>query len=158
MPKKGVKRGEYKLSINEQKFVAYYIEYGDLVRAVEETGFKTNAPATYGRKLLAKAKIQKELQSQLELLKNDCIASANEILNFYTQAMRGELKDQFGLEATLADRMKAADALAKRQIDMRAIADKAKENEITVNINWDRNNTKVTPSLPIKDEDEGEDV
>lgn len=152
-------RGEYKLSVREQKFVAFYIEYGDLEKAVKEAGFETNSPVSYGRKLLNKEKIQKELNEQMSLLKNDCIASAQEILNFYTKAMRGEVKDQFGLDATLADRMKAAEALAKRQIDMKAIADKAKDNEITLNLVWDRNNTKVAPSLPLPDEDavEGEE-
>ncbi len=149
-----IERGEYKLSLREQKFVAYYIEYGDAQRAVKEAGFNTTAPLQYSRKLLAKAKIQKELNEQMKMLQNDCIASANEILVFYTHAMRGEVKDQFGIEASLADRMKAADALAKRQIDMRAIADKAKENEITVNLVWDRNNNKIVPNLPVNDDDE----
>ena len=151
---------EYSLSIREQKFVAYYIEYGDAQRAVKEAGFNTTSPLAYSRKLLAKNKIQKELQEQMALLKNDCIASANEIMVFYTNAMRGEVKDQFGIEASLADRMKAAEALAKRQIDMKAIADKAKENEITVNVVWDRNNTKVEPDIPVNDDDDdlfGED-
>ena len=148
-------RGEYKLSINEQKFVAYYIEYGDLAKAVQEAGFKTNSPMAYGRKLLTKKKIQKEVDAQMSLLKNDCIASANEILNFYTKAMRGEIKDQFGLDATLTDRMRAAEALAKRQIDLKALAEKSKDNEVTVNIVWDRKNNKIEPSLPA--EDEGED-
>lgn len=157
MGKKGPKgsgpRGEYKLSVREQKFVAYYVEYGDIEKAVKEAGFESNSPLAYGRKLLTKDKIQKELSSQLSLLKMDSIASAQEILNFYTLAMRGEVKDQFGLEATLADRMKAADALAKRQIDMKAIADKAKYNEITLNLVWDRDNNKFSPSLPTPDED-----
>lgn len=154
MSKKGVERGEYKLSLKEQKFVSYYIEFGDAQRAVKEAGFNTNSPLAYSRKLLSKEKIQKELHDQMELLKNDCVASANEIMVFYTQAMRGEVKDQFGIEASLADRMKAADALAKRQIDMKAIADKAKENEITVNVVWDRSNDKMSPSLPVSDDDD----
>lgn len=148
-----IERGEYELSIREQKFVAYYIEYGDMAKAVKEAGYNTNAPVQYARKLLSKAKIQQELQNQMKMLQNDCIASANEILAFYTHAMRGEVKDQFGIEASLADRMKAAEALAKRQIDMKAIADKANDNKITVNLVWDRENTKVEPSLPV-DEDE----
>ena len=148
------KRGEYKLSVNEQKFVAFYIESGDLAKAVSDAGFRTNSPLAYGRKLLTKKKIQKEIDTQMALLKNDCIASANEILNFYTKAMRGEVKDQFGLDATLADRMKAGEALAKRQIDMKALAEKSKENEVTVNIVWDRQNTKVEPALPEPDEED----
>ena len=147
------KRGEYKLSINEQKFVAFYIETGDLRKAVEDAGFKTGSPMVYGRKLLTKKKIQKEIDTQMALLKNDCIASANEILIFETEVMRGKIKDQFGLDATLADRMKAAEALAKRQIDMKALAEKSKENEITLNLVWDRSNDKFAPSLPAKDED-----
>lgn len=143
-----IERGEYKLSVREQKFVAYYIEYGDAQRAVKEAGFETTSPLAYSRKLLSKEKIQKELRDQLSLIKSDAIASATEIMLFYTQAMRGEVKDQFGIEATLADRMKAADALAKRQIDMQAIADKAAANEITVNLVWDRENSKAEPELP----------
>ena len=149
------KSNEYELSVNEQKFVAYYIETGDVKKAVIDAGFDTTNPASYGRSLLNKRKIQKEINTQMALLKNDCIASANEILNFYTKAMRGEIRDQFGLDASLADRMRAAEALAKRQIDMMAVADKAKENEITLNLVFDRKNTKVNPELPEKnDEDE----
>ncbi len=152
------KRGEYKLSVNEQKFVAFYIETGDLRKAVEDAGFRTGSPMVYGRKLLTKKKIQKEIDTQLALLKNDCIASANEILIFETEVMRGKVKDQFGLDATLADRMKAAEALAKRQIDMKALAEKSKENEITLNLVWDRTNTKIAPSLPdYNEDDEGEE-
>lgn len=149
-----IERGEYKLSIREQKFVAYYIEYGDAQRAVKEAGYDTTSPLAYSRKLLAKPKIQKELADQLALIKSDAIASATEVMLFYTKAMRGEVKDQFGIEATLADRMRAADALAKRQIDMQMIADKASANEITVNLVWDRANNKVEPELPVDEEDE----
>lgn len=153
MAKKGEKGIEYKLSLREQKFVSYYLEYGDASKAVKEAKFNTNAPASYARKLLAKPKIQKEVQAQLALFKNECIAGAQEIMGFYTMAMRGEVKDQFGLEATLADRLKAADALAKRQIDAQAVADKAKDNEFTINLRWDRNNTPAEPDLPVEDDD-----
>lgn len=144
---------EYKLSIREQKFIAYYIEYGDACKAVKEAGFNTTSPLAYSRKLLAKPKIQNELAKQMKLIQNDAIASATEIMLFYTKSMRGEIKDQFGIEATLADRMKAADALAKRQIDMQMIADKAAANEITVNLVWKRDNDKVDVDLPPSDDD-----
>lgn len=144
---------EYKLSIREQKFVSLYLEYGDPTRAVVEAKFNTNSPKQYGKKLLAKPKIQREVQEQLALFKNECIASSQEIMNFYTMAMRGEVKDQFGLEATLADRMKAADALAKRQIDAQAIADRAADNQITIKLCWDRANNAVEPDLPPPQDD-----
>lgn len=37
-----------------------------------------------------------------------------EVMIFYTAVMRGEVKDSFDLECSLADRLKAADALMKR--------------------------------------------
>lgn len=153
--KPGNKKGqEYKLSVREQKFVSLYLEYGDAKKACIEAKFKTNAPGPYARKLLAKPKIQKEVKEQLDLFKNECIASSQEIMGFYTMAMRGEVKDQFGLDATLADRLKAAEALAKRQIDAVAIANKAKDNEFTINLNWNRENTVINPELPNPDDEE----
>lgn len=152
--KPGNKKGqEYKLSVREQKFVSLYLEYGDAKKACIEAKFKTNAPGPYARKLLSKPKIQKEVKDQLDLFKNECIASSQEIMGFYTMAMRGEVKDQFGLDATLADRLKAAEALAKRQIDAVAIANKAKDNEFTINLNWSRGNSTVTPDLPTDEDD-----
>lgn len=151
----GNKKGdEYKLSVREQKFVSYYLEYGDASKAVKEAKFNTNSPAAYARKLLSKPKIQKEVQAQLALFKNECIASSQEIMGFYTMAMRGEVKDQFGLEATLSDRLKAADALAKRQIDAVAIADRAKDNEFTLTLKWERDNSIQNPDIPVINEDD----
>lgn len=153
MAKKGEKGLEYKLSIREQKFVSLYLEYGDPTRAVVEAKFNTTAPKQYAKKLLAKPKIQTEVAKQMELFKNECIASSQEIMRFYTMAMRGEVKDQFGLEATLADRMKAADALAKRQIDAVAVAERGKDNAFTINLRWDRNNSIEQPDIPEVDID-----
>ena len=145
---------EYKLSIREQKFVSLYLEYGDAKRAVVEAHFNTTAPKQYATKLLAKPKIQKEIARQMELFTNECVASSAEIMRFYTLAMRGEVKDQFGLDASLADRMKAADALAKRQIDAVALAEKAKDNEVTIKLCWDRTNSPANPELPdVEDND-----
>lgn len=149
----GNKKGdEYKLSIREQKFVSYYLEYGDAKKAVVEAKFNTTSPNSYAKKLLAKPKIQQEVARQMELFKNDCIATSQEIMRFYTLAMRGEVKDQFGLDATLADRMKAADALAKRQIDAVAIAERGKDNEFSIKLCWDRN-APSEPETPVEEDD-----
>lgn len=149
----GNKKGQsYKLSLREQKFVAIYLECGDPTKACIDAKFKTNAPAAYAKKLLAKPKIQQEVARQWELFQNECIAGAQEIMGFYTMVLRGQVKDQFGLDATLADRLKAADALAKRQIDAQAVAQKGLDNEIKISLCWDRSNTPEEPKL-VNDED-----
>jgi len=132
---KGREKGaENKLSAQEIKFVAAYIETGKTAEAVQAAGYKTTAPGPYGRKLLGKAKIKEEMRLQLGALRDEFVASNSEIMEFFTKAMRGEIKDQFGLDATLADRMKAAEALAKRRIDMENMLEKAKDNEVKVKV------------------------
>ena len=149
----GNKKGqEYKLSVREKKFVTLYLEYGDASRAVREANFNTNSPAQYGRKLLAKPKIQREVSEQFALFQNEHIASAQEIMGFQTMVMRGLVKDQFGLEATLKDRLDASKELAKRQIDAQEVANKGKENQFTIKLCWDRNNSDVEPDLPVEDD------
>ena len=48
--------------------------------------------------------------------------------------------------------MKAADALAKRQIDAVAIAERGKDNAFTINLRWDRDNSEENPNLPETEE------
>ena len=161
MAAKKDERTDYRLGVRETKFVSYYIETGDMIKAVKMAGYKSNTPRDYAKILLDKPKIQKELKRQLALLQNEAIASADEILRFYTEAMRGEVKDQFGLDPTLADRMKAADALAKRQIDMQKIANAAEDNQVTFTLCFDRK-VKAVDLQDVKPtiediEDTGED-
>nr|WP_238555950.1 terminase small subunit [Paenibacillus alvei] len=42
------------------------------------------------------------------------VASQDEVLEFLTQVMRGEVKDQLGLETPVKERSKAAELLGKR--------------------------------------------
>lgn len=138
---KASKSIEYRLNPQEIKFVAAYIETGNLKKAVQMAGYNTTAPRAYGRKLLNKKKIQEELDLQLSELRGEFIASNEEIMQFFTSAMRGEVKDQFGLDATLADRMKAAEALAKRRIDMEVMAEKCKEQEVKIKLYFGEEDT-----------------
>lgn len=155
MAYEGNKKGqEYKLSVREKKFVTLYLEYGDAGKAVREAKFNTNSPAQYGRKLLAKPKIQKEINEQFALFQNEHIASAQEIMGFQTMVMRGLVKDQFGLDATLKDRLDASKELAKRQIDAQELANKGKENEFTIKLCWDRSNNTQEPDLPDPDDED----
>lgn len=157
------KGDEYKLSMREKKFVAFYLELGDASEAVKRAKFNTTSPAAYARKLLSKPKIQAEVARQWELFQNERVASAQEIMGFYTMTMRGQIKDQFGLDATLTDRIKAADALAKRQIDAKEVAERGKDNQFKITLCWDRNNsiTQPTPTEPdddfLDDEEEEDD-
>ena len=58
-------------------------------------------------------------------------AKKDEIFQFYTSVMRGEVLDQFGIEASLDTRIKAANELAKYQIELPM---KLEQKNITNNI------------------------
>ena len=155
MAERGNKKGqEYKLSIREQKFVAYYLEHGDPTKAVVEAKFNTTAPKQYAKKLLAKPKIQKEVARQWDLFMNERIAGEQEIMGFQTMVMRGLVKDQFGLEATLKDRLDASKELAKRQIDAKAVAQKGLDNQVTIKLCWDRSGTVEEPEMKEVNDDD----
>ena len=55
-------------------------------------------------RLLDKSKVERMLEAN----------SADEVLKYFTSVMRGEEKDQFGLDASLKDRNFAAKCLAQR--------------------------------------------
>ena len=71
------------------------------------------------------------------MLEEQSIADATEILQYFTAVMRGEEKDQFGLDAPLGERTKAAQELAKRKIDMpNRVHDEENKAEIKITLNW----------------------
>ena len=98
------------------------------------------------QELLNKNYITSEINHRLEQSRAESIASATEIMNFFSSVMRGEVKDQFGLEAPLSERTRAAVELAKRQID---IPQKLANNEqptIRIALDWGRGATaEVAP-------------
>jgi phage terminase small subunit len=62
--------------------------------------------------------VQKEISYRLQAIRNAQVADEHEIFAYFTAVMRGQVLDQFGLEASLQERTRAAECLAKRLIDM----------------------------------------
>lgn len=119
-------------SMKEIAFIKAYITNGFLVaQAVIDAGYKCKRPDMYGGALLARDKIRAEIQEQLKAIDDAKIADATEVLQFYTSVMRGEVLDQFGIEASLDTRIKAANELAKHKIELPM---KLEQKNITNNI------------------------
>lgn len=119
------------LTDKEIKFIHEYQIDGNGTRAVIAAGYKTKSPSRYASDLLRKNKIKTEIARQQKIRESQRIASATEILQFYTSVMRGEVLDQFGIEASLDTRIKSANELAKHQIEMPM---KLEQKNITNNI------------------------
>ena len=111
-----------RLSPKEDAFINLYIQHEDAAKAAEEAGYSVreqfkNKPAQYlkrGRQLLAKDYIQDEIAWRVKQMHSAQIADAEEVLMYLTRVMRGEEKDQFGLDTSISDRTSAAKELNRR--------------------------------------------
>ena len=119
----------YPLSAKEAKFISLFIANGNVQRSLRESGLSW-------KNLSGKDYITDEITYRLELLKKETIADADEIMQYFTKVMRGEVKDQFGLDAPLSERTAAARELAKRIVDIENDVDTTVP-EIKVTLNWD---------------------
>ena len=101
-----------KLTPKQQAFADYYIETGNATEAARRAGYKK--PNVQGSENLEKLSIKSYIEERMKVLDEKRIAKGEEVLQYLTKVMRGEEKDQFGLDASLQDRTKAAELLGKR--------------------------------------------
>ena len=101
-----------KMTPKQKAFADYYIECGNATEAARKAGYKQ--PHVQGSQNLEKLSISTYIEERLKQIESDRIATADEVLRYLTSVMRGETKDQFGLDASLQDRNKAAEMLGKR--------------------------------------------
>ena len=98
----------------QKAFADYYIETGNASEAAKKAGYSAKRTDEAGRQLLRNTEVSQYIKERMDAVDKKRIASADEVIAFYTAVIRGEVKDQFGLDASLADRIKAADSLMKR--------------------------------------------
>jgi len=105
------------LTIRQKSFADLYIETGNATQSYIDAGYKATkreVAEANARKLLGKYSVQKYIEDRMQELQQNSIASQEEVLQYLTKVMRGEEKDQFGLDASLQDRTKCAELLGKR--------------------------------------------
>ena len=127
------------LTMREEMFINEYINNGgDKYKAYEVCGGTAkNKKEAIAR--MMKPYIQEEISYRLSLVSSRGVADANEIMQYFTAVMRGEVNDQFGLDAPLTERTAAAKELAKRQIDALEKAQASKKNiDMTIVLDWER--------------------
>lgn len=102
------------ISEKQKIFADTWIELGNAEQAAIKAGYSKAYSRGNAYKLVAKSGIKEYIEKRLKELETKRVATLKEVLEFYTSVMRGEVKDQFGLDPTLADRLKAAEGLGKR--------------------------------------------
>lgn len=102
------------LTPKQKAFADYYIECGNATEAAKRAGYSKRTARVIGQENLLKPAISAYIAERQKQIEDSRIASAAEVQRFYSSVLRGEIKDQFGLEASLDTRMAAGRELMKR--------------------------------------------
>ena len=103
-----------KLTPKQQAFAEYYLQCGNASEAARLAGYSKRTAGSIGDENLTKPAIRQYIQEHMEAASGERIAKADEVMEYFTRVMRGEEKDAFGLDVSISDRNKAAEALGKR--------------------------------------------
>lgn len=124
-----------KLLPRQKKFAMYYVESGNATDAYRRAynTHNDNTARANGCTLLANPSIFAYIQQLTDEADAALIAKPREVLQYFTGVMRGEIKDAFGLDASISDRNRAAEMLGKRYGIFKDDTDDAGK-DVTINI------------------------
>lgn len=94
---------------------------------------------TGASRYLHQPNVQRRIRELMDEMKKSSIMTAQEVMEYFTAVARGEVKDQFGLDAPLSERTAAAKEIAKRTIDIDLKKQGLDDQQININLNWERN-------------------
>lgn len=117
-----------KLTEKQKRFVDYYIETGNQTETARRAGYKQ--PQTQGAQTLGKLSVKAAIDARLKELEDKRIAKADEVLQFLTSTLRGEVNEErvvvegtgegrsdarvIKVQVSARDRLDAAKSLLKR--------------------------------------------
>lgn len=100
-----------KLTPKQRAFADEYIACGNASEAARRAGYKKRQS---GNENMSNPVIVQYIAERLRPTEEKRIATADDVMEFYSAVMRGEVKDQFGLDASLSDRISAGREIMKR--------------------------------------------
>lgn len=101
-----------KLTPKQKAFADEYLICGNATEAARKAGYKQ--PHVQGSQNLGKLSVSSYIAERQKQIESSRIADVKEVMEFYSAVMRGEVKDQFDMDASLTDRLSAGRELMKR--------------------------------------------
>lgn len=106
------------LTPKQRAFADYYIETGNAEESAIRAGYSKKYARGNAHKLVANSCISTYIAERMKPTEQKRIATGDEVMEFFTAVMKGEVKDAFDLPPSLQDRLNAAKELAKRTVDI----------------------------------------
>lgn len=82
-------------------------------KAVYKTAKTEGTARANASRLLADANVKAYINERLKEIQSEKTADLEEVIRFFSSVMRGEVKDQFDLDATISDRLSAGRELMR---------------------------------------------
>jgi len=121
-----------KLTKKERIFADEYVKTTNGTQSAITAGYSEKTASVTASKMLRKPKVRQYIDAIMDERSKSTIATADEVLEYLTRVVRGEEKDAFGLDVSVADKTKAAELLGKRHM---LFTDKVKlDAEIEIDI------------------------
>lgn len=102
------------LTPKQKAFADNYIKLGNATEAAKQAGYNPRSARQIGAENLSKPSISAYIAERQKQIEDARIADVSEVLQFFSSVMRGEVKDQFDMDAALSDRLSAGRELMKR--------------------------------------------
>lgn len=119
-----------KLTEKQRRFVDYYVETGNASEAARRAGYAEKAAYRTGSENLRKPQVKAAIDARLKEFEDKRIAKADEVMQFLTSTLRGEVKEErvvvegtgegrsdariIKVQVSARDRLDAAKSLLKR--------------------------------------------
>lgn len=103
-----------KLTPKQKAFADEYLICGNATEAARKAGYNPKSARQIATENLAKPSISAYIAERQKQIEDSRIANIKEVLEFYSSVLRGEIKDQFDMDASLSDRLAAGRELMKR--------------------------------------------
>lgn len=103
-----------KLTPKQKAFADEYLICGNATEAAKKAGYNPKSARQIATENLAKPSISAYIAERQKQIEDSRIADIKEVMEFYSAVLRGEIKDQFDMDAALSDRLAAGRELMKR--------------------------------------------
>lgn len=105
---------DIKLKPKELIFAEEWLKTTNATQSAIKAGYSERTAYSAGSRLLKKVNVKQYIDERLAEMKENSIADTDEVMQFLSSTMRGDIPDQFGLDPALNDRIKAAELIGKR--------------------------------------------
>lgn len=124
------------LNQRQKIFCREYAKTGNGKQSALKAGYSPKTAEYKASIMLKNEKVANEIQRINGCKEKKAIMDAQEVMELFSAIARGEIKDQFGLDATLADRLKAMNEIAKRTVDIENRVKGIPDTSVTIKLDW----------------------